>query len=230
MPLWYLSQTVKGTQQMQTKPVPQHSITRRSFLFAMSALGIGAQAATPKMKITRVRVYAPPNATPLFNQSDLVVLVETDAGITGVGEGGSKQMLEQCAGRLIGRDPQFIEHLWQDMSRAFFYPPGREKEDALGALDLALWDIRGKALNLPVHDVLGGTVRNYCECYNTAGTIPGVTPGMSVKERAALTIKAGYRAFRLDAASAGRGNSVYNTRERVLQVFDDCTQARDGVG
>jgi L-alanine-DL-glutamate epimerase-like enolase superfamily enzyme len=56
-----------------------------------------------------------------------VVTVETDAGITGIGEGGSKDMLEQCAGRLIGQDPQYIERLWQDMSRAFFYPPGREK-------------------------------------------------------------------------------------------------------
>ena len=53
---------------------------------------------------------------------------------------------------------------------------------------------------------------------------------MSVKERAALTLKAGYRAFRMDAASVGRGGAVYNTRERVLQVYDDCAQARDGVG
>ncbi len=96
------------------------------------------QAALPKMKITRVRAYSPPHANPLFNQSDLVITIETDAGITGIGEGGSKEMLEQSAGRLIGRDPQFIERLWQDMSRAFFYPAGREKEDAIGALDLAL--------------------------------------------------------------------------------------------
>jgi L-alanine-DL-glutamate epimerase-like enolase superfamily enzyme len=73
-------------------------------------------------------------------------------------------------------------------------------------------------------------VRNFCECYNTAGTIPGVTAGMSVKERAALTIQAGYRAFRLDAASLGRGNAVYNTRERVLALYEDCAQAREGVG
>jgi L-alanine-DL-glutamate epimerase-like enolase superfamily enzyme len=182
------------------------------------------------MKITRVRAYAPPSPNPLFNQADTVVTIETDAGITGIGEGGFTDTLKQCAGRLIGQDPQHIERLWQDMSRSFFYPPGREKEDALGALDLALWDIRGKAMNLPVHDILGGTVRNYCECYNTAGLIPGVQPGMSVKERAALTIKAGYRAFRMDAASNGRGNSTYNTRERVLQLYEDCAQARDGVG
>ncbi|HEX4809971.1 MAG TPA: mandelate racemase/muconate lactonizing enzyme family protein [Bryobacteraceae bacterium] len=181
------------------------------------------------MKITRVRVYAPPDASPLFNQSDLVVLIETDAGITGIGEGGSKQMLEQCAGRLIGRDPQFIEHLWQDMSRSFFYPPGREKEDALGALDLALWDIRGKVLNLPVHEVLGGMTRNYCECYNTAGRIPGVQPGMSIRERAQLTIAAGYRAFRMGAADKPI-NTTYNTRERVNQLLRDCQEAREGVG
>ena len=114
-----------------------------------------AVAATAPMKITRVRAYSPPNPNPLFNQSDLVVTIETDAGITGIGEGGSKEMLEQCAGRLIGRDPQYIERLWQDMSRAFFYPPGREKEDALGALDLALWDIKGKVLKLAGASRLG---------------------------------------------------------------------------
>src|SRR5437764_170886 len=183
-------------------------MNRRLFLKSMAA-GVYAfahlpmlQAALPKLKITRVRAYAPPNPNPLFNQADTVVTIETDAGITGVGEGGFQDALKQCAGRLIGQDPQHIERLWQDMSRAFFYPPGREKEHALGALDLALWDIRGKALGLPVHAMLGGMVRNYCECYNTAGNIPGVHEGMSIRERAQLTIAAGYRAFRMGAADA----------------------------
>ncbi len=197
----------------------------------MKALGAAplASAAIPKMKITRVRAYTPPNPNPLFNQSDHVVTIETDAGITGIGEGGSKEMLDQCAGRLIGRDPQHIERLWQDMSRAFFYPPGREKEDALGALDLALWDIKGKVQQMPVHQVLGGMVRNYCECYNTAGIIPGIHPGMSVKERAQLTVAAGYRAFRMGAADTP-ANTVFNTREKLNQLYDECAQAREGVG
>ena len=182
----------------------------------------------PKMKITRVRAYSPPNPNPLFNQSDIVVTVETDAGITGVGEGGSKEMLEQCAGRLIGQDPQYSERLWQDMSRAFFYPAGREKEDAIGALDLALWDIKGKVQNLPVHALLGGMVRNYCECYNTAGIIPGIHSGMSIKERAQATVEAGYRAFRMGAADEP-ANTTYNIRERVNQLYEDCAQAREGV-
>jgi len=211
-------------------------MNRRSFLksaAATSAVGAGtpprAQAELPKMKITRVRAYAPPNPNPLFNQSDMVVTIETDAGITGIGEGGSKDMLEQCAGRLIGRDPQYIEKLWQDMSRAFFYPPGREKVDALGALDLALWDIKGKVQKMPVHQVLNGMARDHCECYNTAGIIPGIKPGMSVKERAQATVEAGYRAYRMGAADA-RPNTTFNIRERVNALYNDCVQAREGVG
>jgi galactonate dehydratase len=41
--------------------------------------------------------------------------------------------------------------LWQEAYIAWFYPPGREKAHALGAMDLALWDIKGKALGVPVH-------------------------------------------------------------------------------
>jgi galactonate dehydratase len=210
---------------------------RRTFFGSMATLaaaGVAAELAAaqttiPKTKITRVRVYSPPNRNPLFNQSDLVVTVETAAGVTGFGEGGSRDMLEQCAGRLIGQDPNAIERCWQDMYRAFFYPPGREKMHALGALDLALWDIRGKLLNRPVHALLGGMARNFCELYNTAGIIRGIREGMSIKEKAQATMEAGYRAFRMDAASAP-ANSTYNTRERLLKMAEDCEQAREGVG
>ena len=209
---------------------------RRSFLklpaagaAAAVALDQPARAAVPKMKITRVRVYTPPDLNTLFNQSNMVVTVETDAGVTGVGEGGAKDTLEQCAGRLIGQDPQYIERLWQDMSRSFFYPPGREKMHALGALDLALWDIKGKVHGLPVHALLGGTTRNYCECYNTAGIIPTIKPGMSLRERARATVEAGYRAFRMGAADV-RNGSTFNSRERINQLFKDCQDVREGVG
>jgi L-alanine-DL-glutamate epimerase-like enolase superfamily enzyme len=208
---------------------------RRNFFRTVAAASVAvaeaprARAAVPKMKITRVRAFATPEPNPLFNQSDIVVLVETDAGVTGIGEGGSKDTLEQCAGRLIGRDPQYIERLWQDMSRAFFYPPGREKLHALGALDLALWDIKGKVHGMPVHALLGGMVRNYCECYNTAGIIPGIKHGSSIRDQARATIEAGYRAFRMGAADTP-ANTTYNTHERLNQLERDCAEARDGVG
>jgi L-alanine-DL-glutamate epimerase-like enolase superfamily enzyme len=211
-------------------------MNRRLFLNTLAATSAAsfirlplAQAALPKMKITRVRMYEPPNPNPLFNQSDMVVTVETDAGITGIGEGGSPDTLKQSAGRLIGRDPQFIERLWQDMTRAFFYPPGRERIGAIGALDLALWDIKGKVQKLPVHQLLGGMVRDFCECYNTAGIIPGITKGMGIRERAQATMEAGYRCYRMDASSTPI-NTTYNTHERVNQILIDCTQAREGVG
>jgi galactonate dehydratase len=211
-------------------------MNRRTFLQSLSATALSAAAGSlpafaslPRMKITRVRAYLPPNPNPLFNQSDVVVTIETDAGITGIGEGGSKDTLAQSAGRLIGRDPQYIEQLWQDMNRAFFYPPGREKTDAIGALDLALWDIKGKVLKLPVHELLGGMVRKHVECYNTAGIIPGITQGMPIKDRARITVDAGYRAFRFGAADTP-ANTTFNTRERISKMREECQQVREGVG
>jgi L-alanine-DL-glutamate epimerase-like enolase superfamily enzyme len=116
------------------------------------------------------------------------------------------------------------------MNRAFFYPAGRERTDAIGALDLALWDLKGKVQNQPIHEMLGGMVRNYCECYNTAGIIPGIKPDMPIKERARATIEAGYRAFRFGAMDLPRNNSVFNTRERINHLTEECSAAREGVG
>jgi galactonate dehydratase len=85
-----------------------------------------------------------------------------------------------------------------------------------------------------VHELLGGAVRNYCECYATGGggrPAPGGTTAarMSLKERARATIEAGYRAFRMGAAEAPTGG-VYNTHERVRKVALDCKEVREGVG
>jgi galactonate dehydratase len=211
-------------------------MNRRLFLKSMAAVGATTlsrypllQAAMPKMKITRIRAYQPPNPNPLFNQADTVVTIETDAGITGIGEGGFADTLRQPAGRLIGQDPQFIERLWQDVHRSYFYPPGREKEHAHGALDMALWDIRGKVMKLPVHQILGGMARNYCECYNTGGAIAGVTATTPLKERAAATIAAGFRAFRMGAADTP-ANTTFNTRAKVLELREHARAVREGVG
>jgi galactonate dehydratase len=84
-------------------------------------------------------------------------------------------------------------------------------------------------LKLPVHEILGGMVRNYCECYNTGGIVPGIKPGMSVKDRAAATVAAGYRAFRMGAADTP-ANTTFNTRQKVNELYEQCVQAREGVG
>jgi L-alanine-DL-glutamate epimerase-like enolase superfamily enzyme len=161
----------------------------------------------------------------------MVVTVETDIGITGIGDGGAKDTLEQCAGTLIGKNPFRIEAIWQEAYIAWFYPPGREKTHALGALDAALWDIKGKALNVPVHELLGGATRDYCECYLTGGAPPGTsaTAKLSLRERARATIEAGYRAYRMGAGDIPIGD-VYDTRSMVRRIEQECREAREGVG
>src|SRR5947209_17678952 len=193
-------------------------MNRRSFLKSMAAASTAALAAPrralaalPAVKITRVRVYQPPNLNQLFNQSNMLCTVETDGGITGIGEGGSKDTLEQCAGSLIGKNPFQIERLWQTMYMEWFYPPGREKIHAQGALDMALWDIKGKALSTPLHQLLAGSVRNYMDCYITTGV---GAQNLSVKERATATIAAGYRAFRVDGGVGFRGQGPFDTHQR----------------
>jgi galactonate dehydratase len=96
------------------------------------------------------------HAQPLFNQSSNIVMIDTDAGITGIGQGGAHDTMEQCAGMLIGEDPCRIDRLWQTVLRGYFYPAGREKAHALGGLDVALWDLKAKALGVPVYELLGG--------------------------------------------------------------------------
>lgn len=105
---------------------------------------------------------------PMVNQSTNVVLIETEGGLVGIGEGGEPTSMNECASMLIGQDPFRIDQHWQRMLRGYFYPAGREKQHSLGALDMALWDLKAKALDVPVWQLLGGKSRDHVECYATA--------------------------------------------------------------
>jgi galactonate dehydratase len=115
------------------------------------------------MKVTKV--------TPLFLDRYLLVKVETDAGIYGLGESGAWGYLEASGaaiekyGRyLVGQDPLRIEHHWQYMYR-FSHFRGAAIMGALSAIDIALWDIMGKHFGVPVHQLLGGKVRDKARVY-----------------------------------------------------------------
>jgi galactonate dehydratase len=203
-------------------------MNRRSFLKTAMAAGVspaGVRAALPKMKITRVRLYESPYTRPMFNQSFHIVTVETDAGITGIGEGGSRDTIQECAEMIIGEDPTRIDHCWQLMYRGRFYPAGREKLDAMGAIDVALWDIKGKALGVPVHQLLGGPSRDYLECYATGFPSKG-----SLTETARACVEAGFRAYRTSVSELGRGNPTFDARRMVEKTFESCKQIKEGVG
>jgi L-alanine-DL-glutamate epimerase-like enolase superfamily enzyme len=188
-----------------------------------------ALAALPKAKITRVRYYKSPGDAArretkvpgLFNQSTHVVVIDTDAGLSGIGEGGAKDTMEQCAAALIGRDPFRIEDNWQTVFRGYFYPAGREKLHALGGLDMALWDLKAKALGVPLNQLIGGKTRDFVECYATGFPNKG-----SLRETAKACVEAGYRTFRIGPAD-GNPWDRWETTERTLQM---CKECREGVG
>ena len=94
----------------------------------------------------------------------MVVLVDTEAGITGVGQGGSPDTVRNVARSVIGRNAFDSEMIWQAAFMDGFYSPGKERLHALGAIDLALWDIKGKALGVPLYQLFGGKARDTSSC------------------------------------------------------------------
>lgn len=175
------------------------------------------------VKITKISHYRDPEyLKPTFAQARDIVVIETNAGITGIGEGGSKEMIQNCAEMLIGEDPFRIEHLWQKVYRQYFYPSGRERLHAMGGLDMALWDIKGKYFKAPIYELLGGLTRNYLPCYSTGFPDQG-----SVKETARACIDAGFYAYRVGTVSDGK---VFDSHKFLDQNYRFYEQVREGVG
>lgn len=115
------------------------------------------------MKITKI--------TPIHAGQFLFVRIETDAGIHGIGEGGVWGHIEagiaavqKFATYLVDKSPSPIEHHWAMMHR-FSYFQGHAINAAISAIDIALWDIKGKALGVPVHELLGGPARTKARVY-----------------------------------------------------------------
>jgi galactonate dehydratase len=121
------------------------------------------------MKITALTTYIVP---PRW----LFLKIETDAGITGWGEpvveGRAltvEAAVKELADYLIGRDPRLIEDHWTVMHRGGFYRGGPILMSAIAGIDQALWDIKGKALGVPVHELLGGKLRETIRVYSWIG-------------------------------------------------------------
>jgi len=212
-----------------------------------------AEARLAPAIVTRIRIFYPPNYNPnspsAFPQSNMVVLVDTDAGITGIGQGGHPDTVRNVARSVIGKNAFDTEMIWQAAYMDGFYSPGKERLHALGAIDVALWDIKGKALNVPLYQLFGGKAREHIELYATSGLPQGLVPpaeakAMGLKERAAATMAAGYRVFRVDGdvlpsgqagtpdvvGGPGGGGSVFDARLRIRRIIEAVEQIREGVG
>jgi galactonate dehydratase len=126
------------------------------------------------MKITSVRPWLIQSNASYWGEF-LFVEVNTDEGITGWGEITTTTkianralvtMLRQIGSMLIGEDPARIEQLWHKLFRGFTYMGSRGAAvECVSAIDIALWDIRGKALDKPIYELLGGPVRDEIALY-----------------------------------------------------------------
>lgn len=121
------------------------------------------------MKITALKTFIVP---PRW----LFLKIETDEGVSGWGEPvveGRALTVEaavhELADYLIGQDPRRIEDHWQVMYRGGFYRGGAIHMSALAGIDQALWDIKGRALGVPVHELLGGQCRDRIRVYSWIG-------------------------------------------------------------
>ncbi len=205
----------------------RHLANRRSFLGTLAASGIVALAAgrvglaAPRsdVKITRVRILNPKSFKTLAGPvglAETVVAVETNAGITGYGQGGTPDLLRYAASLLIGQDPVRTEYHFQRMYRSSIYPAGKERLHAVGALDCALWDIKGKLLDVPVYQLLGGHARDYVECYRSFGAVKLE----EAKATAQKTMAEGYRAIRFHAV--GGSGTVFDARRAIGDMTEIC--------
>jgi galactonate dehydratase len=103
----------------------------------------------------------------------LFLKIETDEGITGWGEpiiegkaATVKAAVHELMEYLIGKDPMNIEDHWNAMYRAGFYRGGPILMSAISGIDQALWDIKGKFYNAPIHQLLGGKARETMKVYS----------------------------------------------------------------
>jgi L-alanine-DL-glutamate epimerase-like enolase superfamily enzyme len=162
----------------------------------------------------------------------LFIVVDTDEGLSGVGESGLTGRELAVAGAidhfkplLIGQEPGRIEHIWQTLSRGGFFPAEGAVAAALSAVDIALWDIKGKALGVPVYELLGGRVRDRVVCYpHNVGHPSDVA---TLVESCLRTKEAGWKFARWGLPEH---DGILEPREAIQTAIRQFEAIRDAVG
>ncbi|MGN8160190.1 galactonate dehydratase [Salinisphaera sp. RV14] len=175
------------------------------------------------MKITKLETFLVPPRWCFLK-------ISTDEGIVGWGEpvvegraAAVAAMVDELSDYLIGADPRRIEDHWTVLYRGGFYRGGPIHMSALAGIDQALWDIKGKALGVPVHELLGGKLRDRIKVYSwIGGDRPGDTAAMA-KERAGL----GFSAIKMNASEEMQ---FIDSHAKVDGVLDNVAAIRDAVG
>ena len=191
------------------------------------------------MKITDIKVF--PVWVGIRNQC--LVKVETDEGVYGWGESGlsGRELAVVGAVRhyrefLIGRNPMHIGALWQEMYRSQYFEGGRVLTAAISAIDIALYDLVGKSLGVPVYQLLGGKQREYVPCF---ATMSGPTVEKMIED-AHLLLKEGWTVIRTvpgytSASNYGSGRkddgkNIWEPWESIGVTARNLTRLREAIG
>ncbi|MDJ0941846.1 MAG: mandelate racemase/muconate lactonizing enzyme family protein [Kiloniellales bacterium] len=185
------------------------------------------------MKITEFKTFVVGNPPPHFGGRYFVfVKLTTDGGIEGIGEVYAAtfgpqtlaRMIEDvCQRHVVGADPFKIEKLWRAVyGRGYSLRPDLSLVGVLSGIEMACWDIVGKALDKPVYELLGGRVherlRSYTYLYPEAGEDDRVysDPDLAA-ERAAVCVARGFTAVKFDPAGP---YTVYDGRQPDLEALE----------
>jgi galactonate dehydratase len=186
------------------------------------------------MKITAVKAF--PVRSGFRNL--FVVKVETDSGIYGLGEGGisgrelaMQGMVQHYEQILIGMDPARIEHIWQTLYRGAYFEGGKISSAVISAIDIALYDILGKSLGVPVYQLLGGAARTAVQAFSS----PGQLTGPEVVEEARKHVDEGWKALRFGPGMGtpgwtGEDGAIFEPYESIDLAVHWLREVRKAVG
>lgn len=181
------------------------------------------------MKITAIKPY------PVWigTRNQLIVKVETDEGVFGWGESGlsGREMavagaLEHYSRFLIGRNAFDIGAIWQETYRSQYFEGGRVLQAAISAVDIALHDIKGKALGVPVYDLLGGKQRDLIPTFASCGD---EAEGDVAINRAKELMEMGFKAIRFFPVEQ-KAKDIFEPRESIAPTAKMLNRAREILG
>jgi galactonate dehydratase len=182
------------------------------------------------LKITKLETF-------LVKPRWLFLKVHTNAGLVGLGEPILEGRARTCAEAvkeiepyLVGKDPRQVVHHWQAIYRHAFYRGGPILTSALSGIDIALWDIKGKALGVPVYELLGGPTRSRVRVYAHAGTPEQIRRHLARGFTAFKTMPAKRRPPRYLESPAAVGYAAEKFAELRKAAGDDADIAIDFHG
>jgi galactonate dehydratase len=180
------------------------------------------------MKITAVKTAATRG-----HGMHLWVRVETDEGIAGIGEcvhGGTQAIaiIHYLRQRLIGRDPFQIDALFEELRRSHVFDGGTAGAliTALTGIELALWDLKGKALGAPVYSLLGGKFRDKVRVYADCQVEPGMDDG-EIERVVEEMLARGFTAFKIDLDIGAYTGKRIDSQDPVFDRFNYTASERE---